>query len=256
MKTSLRLVLFAFPLLASGLHASEWLYLLRLVPRLHDDTAWTADDNAAVGRHFQHLKAATARGQVVFAGRTMEPGERTFGLVVFEAPDENAARAFMESDPAVLAGVMTVELRPYSIALARDRAAVAAGDDAEAIRQPALDYAMGWYTGDAERMERALHPELAKRHVVPVPEKNRARVESMGAMFLVQGARAGVGKRPDDERRVDIRIVDRFEDMAMVRIDMGEWVDYLQVARTAPGRWQIVNVLWQTRPAQKEISKP
>ncbi|HEY0947837.1 MAG TPA: nuclear transport factor 2 family protein, partial [Opitutaceae bacterium] len=241
--------------IAGSLHASEWLYLLRLVPRLHDDKAWTPDDNAAVGRHFQHLKAATAKGQVVFAGRTMEPGERTFGVVVFEAPDEDTARRFMESDPAVVAGVMTAELHPYALALARDRAAVAAGDEADAIRQPALDYAMGWYTGDAERMERALHPELAKRHVVPVPEKNRVRVESMGAMFLVQGTRAGLGKRPEAERRADIRIVDRYEDMAMVRVDMGEWVDYLQVARTAPGHWRIVNVLWQTRPAPNEISK-
>jgi len=27
----------------------------------------------------------------------------------------------------------------------------------------ALDYTEGWYAGDAARMERALHPELAKR---------------------------------------------------------------------------------------------
>ena len=32
-----------------------------------------------------------------------------------------------------------------------------------AIRATALDYIEGWYAGDAARMERALHPELAKR---------------------------------------------------------------------------------------------
>ena len=31
-----------------------------------------------------------------------------------------------------------------------------------AIRQTALDYIEGYYEGNAERMERALHPELAK----------------------------------------------------------------------------------------------
>src|SRR5262245_51395748 len=35
--------------------------------------------------------------------------------------------------------------------------------DAAAIKQVALDYAEGWYDGDAERMQMALHPELAKR---------------------------------------------------------------------------------------------
>ena len=31
------------------------------------------------------------------------------------------------------------------------------------IEQACLDYVEGWYTGDVERMKRALHPDLAKR---------------------------------------------------------------------------------------------
>ncbi|HEX6284300.1 MAG TPA: nuclear transport factor 2 family protein, partial [Pyrinomonadaceae bacterium] len=38
-------------------------------------------------------------------------------------------------------------------------------NDAELIKQTALDYIEGWYEGNAQRMERALHPELAKRIV-------------------------------------------------------------------------------------------
>jgi len=34
--------------------------------------------------------------------------------------------------------------------------------DAAAIKQTSLDYIEGWYEGNSERMERALHPELAK----------------------------------------------------------------------------------------------
>ncbi len=33
--------------------------------------------------------------------------------------------------------------------------------DSAAIRQAALDYIEGWYEGNAERMERALHPDLS-----------------------------------------------------------------------------------------------
>ncbi len=40
--------------------------------------------------------------------------------------------------------------------------------DKAAIKQTALDYIEGWYEGNAERMERALHPDLAKRIVRPV----------------------------------------------------------------------------------------
>jgi uncharacterized protein YciI len=97
----------------------QFVYVLRLVPRLHDDQAWTAADNAAVGRHFAHLQAATKEGRVILAGRTLEPGAKTFGLVIFEAADEAAARAFMNSDPSVIEKIMTAELHPYAVALQR-----------------------------------------------------------------------------------------------------------------------------------------
>jgi len=97
----------------------QWVYVLRLVPRLHHDQAWTDADKAIVGRHSAHLQAATKSGQVILAGRTMEPGDQTFGLVIFEATDESAARAFMESDPAVAEKIMAADLHPYHVALQR-----------------------------------------------------------------------------------------------------------------------------------------
>ena len=99
----------------------QFLYMLRLAPRLHDEGAWTDADKAAVSRHFAQLQEATASGRVILAGRTLEPGDRTFGLVIFEARDEAEARRFMESDPAVVAGVMTATLHPYAVALARGK---------------------------------------------------------------------------------------------------------------------------------------
>lgn len=97
----------------------QFLYVLRLVPRLHDEAAWQDTDRQAVARHFAHLKQATADGLVLLAGRTDEPLARTFGLVIFEAADTKAAEAFMRADPAVVAGVMTAELHPYQVALQR-----------------------------------------------------------------------------------------------------------------------------------------
>ena len=97
----------------------QYVYVLKLVPRLHDDKAWTAADQASVQKHFMRLKEATDRGEVIFAGRTNEPGDKTFGLVVFEATDEAAARAFMEADDAVKSGVMTATLHPYLLVLQR-----------------------------------------------------------------------------------------------------------------------------------------
>ena len=97
----------------------QFIYVLRLVPRLYSDSAWTKEDEAALKQHFDRFKRATETGQLILAGRTQEPGEKTFGIAVFEASDEAAARKFMESDPAVVAGLMTAELHPFAVALQR-----------------------------------------------------------------------------------------------------------------------------------------
>jgi len=97
----------------------QWVYVLKPVPRLHDDDAWTKDDERLVGEHFRRLQRLVAERVVILAGRTTEPGDRTFGLVIFEATDESAARAIMEGDPAVAGGIMTATLHPYAVALQR-----------------------------------------------------------------------------------------------------------------------------------------
>jgi len=56
---------------------------------------------------------------LILAGRTNELGDKTFGIAIFEAPDEAAARAFTQSDPAVGGRLMTAELHPFAVALER-----------------------------------------------------------------------------------------------------------------------------------------
>jgi uncharacterized protein YciI len=97
----------------------QFIYVLHLVPRLHDDKAWTEQDKAAVERHFNRFKTAVESGEVILVGRTEEPGEKTFGIAIFQAADETAARLFMNEDPAVAGGQMTAELHPFRIALER-----------------------------------------------------------------------------------------------------------------------------------------
>ncbi len=119
--------------------------------------------------------------------------------------------------------------------------------DREAIKQAALDYAEGWYEGNAERMERALHPELAKRIARTNPE-GRSRLDQMSAMTLVQFTRNGGGKNtPKEKQQKDVTILDVFGNAATVKLEMNGWIDYLHVARFN-GRWVIVNVLWELKP--------
>jgi hypothetical protein len=123
--------------------------------------------------------------------------------------------------------------------------------DKEAIKQTALDYIEGWYEGNPERMERALHPELAKRIVRSDPKSGRSNLGQMSAMSLVMGTRAGGGKQtPKEKQQKDVSILDVFENAASVKVVASDWIDYLHMAKWN-GRWVIVNVLWELKPANK-----
>lgn len=122
--------------------------------------------------------------------------------------------------------------------------------DTEAIKQTALNYIEGWYEGNAERMESALHPELAKR-IVRTNQEGYSRLDQMGAMTLVQGTRRGGGKNtPKEKQQKDVTILDVFENAASVKVVAADWIDYLHVAKFN-GRWVIVNVLWELKPQKK-----
>ena len=119
--------------------------------------------------------------------------------------------------------------------------------DSSGIRQAALDYIEGYYEGNAERMARAVHPELAKR-IVRVNEQGRYMLGQMSAMTLVEGTRAGGGKdTPVAERRKDVTIFDIYQNAASAKIYASGWVDYLHLAKWN-GRWVIINVLWELHP--------
>lgn len=97
---------------------AEWLY--RIVPtRPGMVTAPTPEERDIVGAHFDYLVGLRDRGILILAGRTQEERD-TFGITIFEAGDESAARAVMDADPGVARGVFAATLHPYAVAVARD----------------------------------------------------------------------------------------------------------------------------------------
>jgi hypothetical protein len=121
--------------------------------------------------------------------------------------------------------------------------------DSSAIVATALDYIDGFYTSDAARMERALHPDLAKR-IVGNPAGPESVLQNMTAEQLVQATASGGADRiPDAAKKEDVSVLDIYNNIATVRIDAGLWIDYLHVARWN-GEWKIVNVLWEMAPPE------
>lgn len=143
-------------------------------------------------------------------------------------------------------------LAPFALLAAVAPAARAqSAADSAGVRAAVLDYVEGWYTGDADRMARAVHPELVKRILVSDTTTRRGFIQTMGAGALVNATRHGYGRNtPADRQQKDVTVLDVFGKAAVARAVMSDWVDYLQLANV-DGRWQIVNVLWEMKPGRK-----
>ena len=128
-------------------------------------------------------------------------------------------------------------------------------EDTAGIRQAALDYIEGWYEANPERMQRALHPDLAKRIVRKNPS-GESQLDHMTADKLVDNVRKGGGsKTPPEKQQKDITILDVYENAATVKLVASGWIDYLQIAKFN-GRWVIINVLWELKPKDPSQPKP
>ncbi len=94
----------------------EWIYFIH-APREHFAETMTEDERAVWGEHFQLLVKRLEEGSLILAGPTL--GAINTGVCVFEAPDEDAALAYMNADPTIASGMARGELRPFKAAFLR-----------------------------------------------------------------------------------------------------------------------------------------
>jgi putative lumazine-binding protein len=123
-------------------------------------------------------------------------------------------------------------------------AAGPSGDEVAAVRATVLDYFEGWFDGDVARMERALHPLLAKRsrgqdaHALPV-------LQTTTTEQMLWFTREGNGRTTDPARRqMEVRIVEVSGGIATAIVHSYMYVEYIHLVATPDG-WRIVNCLWR-----------
>jgi hypothetical protein len=111
--------------------------------------------------------------------------------------------------------------------------------DESAIEATVLDYFEGWFDGDAERMERALHPQLAKRAL------RDGKLSESPATQMIEATAAGMGKQQDPgERRIEIEVVDIYPPIAAAVVHSNVYREYVHLVQTESG-WKIANALWE-----------
>ncbi len=95
----------------------EWIYRLSLINRLSNVDNWTRNDEEIVRKHFKNLVSLKEKNTLLLAGKTVGNDKDTIGIVIFKAPNYEDALKIMNSDPAILEGIMTGFLQEYNTAI-------------------------------------------------------------------------------------------------------------------------------------------
>jgi hypothetical protein len=149
----------------------------------------------------------------------------------------------MKSLILVLAALV---LLPASVA-----AQGSADAEREAVRQAVLDYVEGIYTVDASRIERSVHPELAKRGFFVKKGETAYSSDVMTFQQLVELTKNynKNGRVPKDAPK-EVIVFDVSDQTASAKLTAVWGIDYIHLAKY-DGKWKFVNVLWQTPPKSK-----
>jgi peroxiredoxin len=130
---------------------------------------------------------------------------------------------------------------PFTFTLAQGNPADQA--DSTAIRQTALDYIDGYYSGDVSRIEKAVHPDLNKATPRDLPQTGRTTLAYTTYSGLVEFTRAKFGALDDTARHIQVNILSIDNGVSNVKITSASFIDYIQEVKL-DGQWKIINVIF------------
>jgi len=122
-------------------------------------------------------------------------------------------------------------------------------EDSLAIKKAITDYIEGWATGNVERIQNAVSPELSKRRVAASGEIVYAQDMSRSLLCVSALGNAKGVRMPDltpgKELVPEIKILDIEGTNASAKTWNAKYgfFDYIHLSK-AGGKWMIVNVLW------------
>jgi len=128
-------------------------------------------------------------------------------------------------------------------------ASTAMADDREDVASTIKDYVLGFYEGNTERLERALHPTLRKvgwyRQGTAPYGGPYSMTKDSAKNFAPRFAASEDNKGPDAHMK--ITVFEAMDKVASAKVEATWGIDYLHLVKEE-GSWKIMNVIWQSYP--------
>jgi hypothetical protein len=123
--------------------------------------------------------------------------------------------------------------------------------DTLGIQETVANYLVGLHDNDAAKVEKAMHPELAKR-LITKDNKGNYKLDIMGWSHLLYNIKTvdfktmyKAGVNPEEPYKVEVSFFDISNDIATVKAIQNKFAffDYIHLGKIN-GEWKIINILW------------
>jgi hypothetical protein len=109
------------------------------------------------------------------------------------------------------------------------------------------DFVEGIYSGDAERLARAMHPEIHKILLRTIPETGEPFLYKMGSSAMLAATGAGLFTSPEEGWKIELEVYDISHGLAAAKVTSAQFIDQLLLGRVN-GEWKVINDLWVVNP--------
>ncbi len=123
-------------------------------------------------------------------------------------------------------------------------------EDEAGVREAVLDYVEGVYEVDPSRIERSVHPDLAKHGFYrPEPGAPYKKVPMSFDQLVNLAANYNKDGRVPKDAPKEVILFEVLDKTASIKLIASWGIDYMHLVKEE-GKWKIVYVLWQGHPEE------
>ncbi len=127
-------------------------------------------------------------------------------------------------------------------------------NEKKAINATVTDYYTGSFKNDVALIEKIVYPETRIAQFAKLPQTGKSFISRVGIGMIIELVRAKLRQVPENQQKVDVKILDVMDEMAFVEAITPMSTNYIQLAKMDE-QWKIINILNKSNPNTQQKGK-
>ena len=127
-------------------------------------------------------------------------------------------------------------------------------NEKKAINATVNDYYKGSFANDVTLIEKSTYPEMRIVQLSKLPQTGKLFISRVGIGMIKEATRAKLRSIPENQQKVDVKILDVMDEMAFAEAITPMSTNYIQLAKMDE-QWKIINILNKSNPNTQQQGK-